>query len=317
VRRWQTLAALVLVLLAACTSTHRAPVEDRGSAAGPGIFNTATPGGQYRVVEGDTVYSIAWRYGLDYRRLAAANGITAPYTIRQGQMIALREADPGLAAADRGQVGVIPPTIPAGGSAGGAIAYPTGPAARSRPTQPSSPVATPLPGPGPSPRGVDPLPAPAGTPATPVPVAPPERLATTTPPPVVAVPPMPVTVGSGDWSWPGNGPVLRGFSSGSGPKGIDIGGTRGDPVTAVAAGTVVYSGSGIPGYGQLLIIKHSETYLSAYAHNDRLLVDEGASVAPGQRIADMGSSGTNSVKLHFQIRRDGKPIDPLPLLPRR
>jgi lipoprotein NlpD len=100
-------------------------------------------------------------------------------------------------------------------------------------------------------------------------------------------------------------------------KGIDISGNRGDPVVAVAAGTVVYAGTGIVGLGELLIVKHNEIYLSAYGHNDALLVAEGEIVAAGQTIARKGSSGTDTVKLHFEIRKAGKPIDPQRLLPRR
>ena len=100
-------------------------------------------------------------------------------------------------------------------------------------------------------------------------------------------------------------------------KGIDLGGKLGEPVLAAAAGQVVYSGSGLRGYSKLLIVKHNETFLSAYAHNDRLLVKEGDFVKVGQRIADMGSSGTDRVKLHFEIRRDGTPVDPIKFLPRR
>jgi lipoprotein NlpD len=110
--------------------------------------------------------------------------------------------------------------------------------------------------------------------------------------------------------------VTRGYSE-SVHKGIDIGGTRGEPVVAVAAGKVVYSGTGIVGFGELLIIKHNEEYLSAYGHNDQLLVTEGQTVAAGQTIAEKGSSGTDTVKLHFEIRKEGKPIDPQRVLPRR
>lgn len=118
------------------------------------------------------------------------------------------------------------------------------------------------------------------------------------------------------WRWPTSGPVTRGYSEGV-HKGIDIGGEHGDPVTAVAAGKVVYAGTGIAGFGELLIIKHNEVYLSAYGHNDELLVAEGDIVVAGQAVAKKGNSGTDSVKLHFQIREEGKPIDPLRLLPRR
>jgi lipoprotein NlpD len=118
------------------------------------------------------------------------------------------------------------------------------------------------------------------------------------------------------WRWPAKGKVIRGFS-GTVHKGIDIDGKAGDPVRAVAPGMVVYSGSGIVGYGNLLIVKHNELYLSAYGHNKRLLVKEGESVKAGQQIAKKGSSATNTVKLHFEIRREGKPVNPDKLLPGR
>jgi lipoprotein NlpD len=110
--------------------------------------------------------------------------------------------------------------------------------------------------------------------------------------------------------------VTRGYS-GSVHKGIDIGGQRGDAIHAVAPGKVVYAGTGIVGFGELLIIKHNDVYLSAYGHNDRLLVREGQVVQAGQKIAEKGSSGTDTVKLHFEIRKEGKPIDPQRVLPRR
>ena len=118
------------------------------------------------------------------------------------------------------------------------------------------------------------------------------------------------------WRWPTSGRVIRGYSS-SVHKGIDIGGQRGDAINAVAAGKVVYAGTGIVGFGELLIVKHNEVYLSAYGHNSRLLVAEGTTVRAGQKIAEKGSSGTDRVKLHFEIRKEGKPIDPQRVLPRR
>jgi lipoprotein NlpD len=118
------------------------------------------------------------------------------------------------------------------------------------------------------------------------------------------------------WRWPASGPVTRGYSS-SVHKGIDIAGNRGDPIYAVADGTVVYAGTGIVGFGELVIIKHNDIYISAYGHNDRLLVRENDVVGAGQIIAEKGSSGTDTVKLHFEIRKEGKPIDPVKLLPAR
>jgi lipoprotein NlpD len=120
------------------------------------------------------------------------------------------------------------------------------------------------------------------------------------------------------WQWPASGPILRRFDGEvSGKKGISIGGTHGNQVRAAAAGKVVYTGSGLVGYGRLIILKHNNTYLSAYGHNRDLFVQEGAEVRAGQVIADMGSSGTNRIQLHFEIRRNGKPVDPLRYLPRR
>lgn len=118
------------------------------------------------------------------------------------------------------------------------------------------------------------------------------------------------------WLWPTKGRVIKNFSAGDqGNKGIDIAGQRGQPITSTANGTVVYSGNALRGYGNLVIIKHNDNYLSAYAHNERLLVHEGQSVKAGQKIATMGSSGTNSVRLHFEIRYQGKSVNPKRYLP--
>lgn len=120
------------------------------------------------------------------------------------------------------------------------------------------------------------------------------------------------------WSWPSKGSVIETYSlSGNVNKGIDLAGRKGEPVFAAADGKVVYSGTGLVGYGNLVIIKHNETYLSAYAHNSRLLVKEGDSTKAGQKIAEIGSTGTNRDKLHFEIRRDGKPVNPMQYLPKR
>lgn len=269
--RWLT--ALVLCSLLACGSNPPAPIEDR--------YNRATSSSSatgYQVQRGDTLYSIAFRYGMDYRKVAAANNIPAPYTIYPGQKLTLREA----------------------------------------------PVPVPPPAPRPRPSTVTkPAPAPKAPPAgTTVAVS----RAITNPPAVTKSSSTTVTkstpnatyTGStvSSWRWPASGRVTRGYSS-SVHKGIDIAGKRGDPIVAVAAGRVVYSGTGIVGFGELLIVKHNELYLSAYGHNDRLLVAEGDTVGAGQKIAEKGSSGTDTVKLHFEIRKEGKPIDPMRLLPRR
>lgn len=120
------------------------------------------------------------------------------------------------------------------------------------------------------------------------------------------------------WLWPASGPVVDKFESNKGlHKGIDIGGKLGEPVNSAAAGEVVYAGEGLRGYGKLIIIKHSDKYLSAYGHNHKILVAEGDNVSAGQKIALLGSSGTDKVKLHFEIRYEGRPIDPLSKLPKR
>jgi lipoprotein NlpD len=134
--------------------------------------------------------------------------------------------------------------------------------------------------------------------------------------PAAAVPEAPkVVADTGSWIWPANGKVLGGFGE-AGGKGVDIAGNAGDPVKAVAEGKVVYVGTGLRGYGQMVIVKHDSTYLTAYAHNQKLLVTEGQSVTQGQKIAEMGSSDSDRVKLHFEVRKLGKPVDPSGYLPR-
>jgi lipoprotein NlpD len=118
------------------------------------------------------------------------------------------------------------------------------------------------------------------------------------------------------WIWPSSGPVLAGFDEAKN-KGVDIGGAAGDPVLASADGKVVYAGAGLRGYGNLIILKHNNTYLTAYAHNQTLLVKEDQSVKKGQKIAEMGNSDSDRVKLHFEVRRQGKPVDPSKYLPAR
>ena len=119
------------------------------------------------------------------------------------------------------------------------------------------------------------------------------------------------------WEWPAQGRLLYGFGQGANQKGVGIEGRSGQPVLAAAAGKVVYSGSGLRGYGKLIIVKHNASYLSVYAHNSQILVKEGQTVAKGQKIAEIGSTDSDRVALHFEIRRLGKPIDPLQYLPEK
>ncbi|MFJ9989241.1 peptidoglycan DD-metalloendopeptidase family protein [Pseudomonas putida] len=260
-------------LLAGCSSTGSsgARVVDRNNAAPKRPTVTS---GQYVVKPGDTLFSIAFRYGWDYKELAARNGISAPYTIRPGQPIRFSS-----------------------GAGGTTTVVSSGPSSSSRTTVIRRPVGTQTP----------PV-TNSDKPATPSPA--------TTAPTVTQVPAAERAVGG--WTWPANGVLIGKFASnGSLNKGIDIAGDLGQPVFAASDGAVVYAGSGLRGYGELIIIKHNDTYVSAYGHNRRLMVREGQQVKAGQTIAEMGSTGTDRVKLHFEIRRQGKPVDPLQFLPRR
>lgn len=281
---------LLLIGLVGCGgSDTRAPVEDRQSRLGPA-------GDSYTVQRGDTLYSIAFRYRLDFRRLAAANGIPAPYTIYPGQRIRLKEGALQEVALHRSA----PPTPPT-------PATPRAPAV-TRPVLPATPP--------PAASASTPAAATAYPARPPAPVKKPVPVTKPSPVPDNNSAAAPVGGPVRAWRWPTAGRVIRGYSP-SVHKGIDIDGSRGDAVNAVADGVVVYSGTGIVGFGELLIVKHNEEYLSAYGHNQRLLVKEGERVSAGQKIAEKGSSGTDSVKLHFEIRREGKPVDPQALLPRR
>lgn len=218
------------------------------------------------VRKGDTLYSIAFDAGLDYRAVARWNGINPPYVIAPGRKLRLRPP-PGYTL----------PTRPASGSRPGTAA-----------TQPSASGSTPTSG------------------------------STSTSTAARQPAPEPPSTSSGavdSWLWPARGTIIRGFSQDSANPGIDIAGQEGDPVKSAAGGRVVYSGDGLRGYGQLIIVKHNETFLSAYAHNRKLLVREGDQVQRGQPIAEMGSTGTNRVKLHFEIRKQGTAVDPLQYLP--
>ncbi len=260
--RWAVLLVFTLLFLSGCAgSPNYAPVSDLHSPP------ERTPD-SYVVRSGDTLYSIAFRYGLDFRGLAAANGIGSNYQIFPGQR--LRMDDKAIAVAS------VPP---------------------SRPSQPSERTAS-------RPSNV------AAKPISPPP-RPPEGTSKTQSQVLE-------TTEISAWQWPTEGSIVRGFNASQyAHKGIDIAGKQEQPVKAVANGVVVYAGSGLVGYGKLLIVKHSERYLSAYAHNNRLMVKEGESIRQGQTIALMGDTGTDSTKLHFEIRKDGKPIDPVSLLPKR
>ncbi len=299
---------LGFALLAACSSRTPAPVTEArppavsqkpvdkpGEPSAAAEAPKAVEGRTHVIARGETLISIALQYGLDYRELAAWNNIENPNVIKVGDQLRLTAPGSEPAAA---------PAVP----------------------KPGEPVATPLvatPAP-PSPPSntdkfkVDPkavkLPysdaayaklaaegaAPAAVPAAPT-------------APVPATPAAVPASGDPDWAWPVKGKLLSTFTDVN--KGIDIAGTRNAPVLAAAAGKVIYNQSGLRGYGRLVIIKHSDTWLSAYAHNEKVLVMEGQSIKKGEKIAEMGSSDTDTVKLHFEIRKQGKPVDPMKFLP--
>ena len=301
----------------------------------------------YVVKRGDTLRQIATELGLDARDLAAWNNLENVNVIRVGQV--LRLSPPGselaMTAAPAAPGTTITPlrTAPAPTSADPKAASPG--AATPAPATPVAPAAAAVP----PPRAGDAL-----TRASPKAVKEPwseqamreiartgggldaaiakaePRPATPAPAPPTATPPAPVASAPAasaspapspgddeglDWVWPAKGKLVAQFSESASLKGIDIAGSAGDAVVASAPGRVVYAGSGLRGYGKLVIIKHNATYLTAYAHNRDILVKEGQQVTRGQKIAEMGSSDADRVKLHFEIRRLGKPMDPLRFLP--
>ncbi len=287
-------AAAALLLLAACSTEPRV-IAVRSYQAPPPAPARQHPErpGYYRVVAGDTLYSIAFRHQMDYRELARINGIGPPYTIYPGQELRLRGSAPPPA-----------PFVPAPATprAGGSAPPPAGVAS-------SAAVATVASTPG--------VPASAGSGTAAWPAPPPGM-----PGEAASAPPAPAgptrTVDGIRWRWPAEGRLLQGFQADQpGRQGVDIGGHMGQPVYAAASGVVVYSGSGLTGYGELVIIKHNDEFLSAYGHNSVRLVKEGQHVVAGQQIAEMGNTGAPRVELHFEIRRNGQPLDPLDFLPRR
>jgi lipoprotein NlpD len=294
-----TVAVLVVAALAGCAGTPSAPVIEREVGARPAApavraIPDARPA-TYVVKRGDTLHGIALDHGLDYRELADWNGISNPNVIRPGDTLRLRGPD----AAPAGVVQVKPVTT-------------AGPVA-SRPLE-SRPMGS----------GAE-TPAAAMKPdqSTIARIEPRRAEPKAEAPKAESPPAAPVPKREGDdeedgvdWSWPASGKLVAKFVDPEN-KGVDIAVRLGDPVLASAPGRVVYSGSGLRGYGKLIIIKHNKTYLSAYAHNDKILVKEGQSVSKGQKIGEAGATDTDTPKLHFEIRRMGKPVDPMKYLPER
>lgn len=302
-------SALLLILVGCASPGHRAPVEDRsrtgtsGSSATtaaprvlPGAENAGKPG-YYTVKPGDTLIRISLDAGQNWRDLAAWNNLENPNLIEVGQVLR-----------------VVPPTADAGAAGSSAIASAkpiTSPKIESRaldskgvPAKGASGVAS----------------GAASTAASGAASAASSGAAASAAEPKDAGKEV-AKDSSKDtdepaWGWPANGPTIGTFEEGK-RKGLAIGGKAGDPVLAAADGRVVYAGSGLRGYGNLIIIKHNGEYLTAYAHNQTLLVKEDQAVRKGQKIAEMGSTDTDRVQLHFEIRKQGKPIDPAKQLPSR
>lgn len=262
----------------------------------------------YHIVQqGDTLYSVSFRYQRDYHDVAAWNGLQPPYALKAGQQLRvapLRQPSHGerLAAAL--------------GPGGRPIANPA-PASPARtmeaPARSEEAVTIPLE----SSRTAPPTSASAPSRALPgSSVATPPMIARVEPPPAATALKPPAAGAVPIWQWPVHRADARIEPA---RKGLEIRAARGEPVYAAADGRVVYGGTGIPHFGNLIIIKHDERFLSAYAHNERLLVTEGTQVRAGQQIAEMGDSGTGAqdVKLHFEIRLDGSPVDPMQYLPYR
>lgn len=274
---------LLSVGLAACSTTkHNAPVTERT------IGSTSTPVRQaedrtyYTVKKGDTLYRIALDFGQSYSELVTWNNLSDPNDIKVGQV--LRVAQPDM------------PSARSGGAQVGAVSTSSGVETRS--------LSAPAPVAGSNktePHG-DKRPYSDATMA---------GMQKGDEKPEAAN----GDEGAVSWMWPADGKVVSNFDDSK--KGIDIAGKSGQPVLAAGAGKVMYAGSGIRGYGNLVIVKHTSTLLSAYAHNKTISVKEGQTVSKGQKIAEMGDSDADAVKLHFEIRQQGKPVDPAKFLPAR
>jgi lipoprotein NlpD len=293
----------LLAVLTGCAAPNqpdrRAPVVDRSPVSAsrgplttapvapaanpvvlpPGTENAGRPG-YYTVKPGDTLIRIGLDSGQNWRDLQAWNSLTDPNRIEVGQVL---RVVPPVAETSVAANAVVQTASSGGEAPASTNAVNTG-MVQGRSLD--APVA------------VAPAAASAGLPVSP------------------ARPAAPVASDEVAFVWPANGPVVDPFDE-SRNKGVGIGGRAGEPVLAAADGRVVYAGAGLRGYGNLVILKHNNTYLTAYAHNQSLLVREDQSVRQGQKIAEMGSSDSDRVKLHFEVRRQGKPVDPLKHLPSR
>lgn len=314
------LCFVACAMLACSTSRNPAPIVDRASRPEARPAAPLTPGastasaggarhmdshGYYTVKKGDTLYQIALEFGQSYRDLVSWNNLSTANDIRVDQVLR-----------------VIPPNAAAGAVQTGSVAGTSGIEVRPLSTPPASTaVTTPLTSNKTGPRGEK---RPYSEAAL-AEMQKPESAVTVTEnrtesPRPSEKPVETVAAPNGEdaavsWKWPTDGKILGTFNEGR--KGIDIGGKAGQPVLAASGGKVMYAGSGIRGYGNLVIVKHTNTLLSAYAHNKTILVKEGQNVNQGDKIAEMGNTDSDAVKLHFEIRQQGKPVDPSKFLPNR
>lgn len=307
-----------LLALAGCATNTPAPVVER-SAPSAEAAATATKN-TYVVKRGDTVYSIAREHKMDFRELIALNSIESPNRISPGTVLKVKPtAD--AANGDSAVVSTAPivsdvvETRPLGEAGASAPAAENPRADANTDSLKREPKAGKEPYSDEALARAQNMIAAAGPGA----VKAAEPAATNGGEVKPDTKPAEAAVAGPDevsWIWPANGKIVGTFSEG-GIKGVDIAGKAGDPVIAASDGKIVYSGTGLRGYGKLVIIKHNATYLSAYAHNQTILVKEGQTVSKGQKIAEMGNSDAEQVMLHFEVRRQGKPVDPLKYLPQR
>ncbi|TXI19559.1 MAG: LysM peptidoglycan-binding domain-containing protein [Nitrosomonas sp.] len=323
------LIAIALFMMSGCASQSPAPVVDRGGKTditGLASKPTDTSGQNdqiYIVQKGDTMYGIALNHGLDMKKLAEWNNITDINAIRPGQKLivslARENSQPTLYALPQRPIEttIAPdeqPVISIPDEDSSAMAsnvkrnLKTGPKAFKLPYSEQNVARLKNPD-----NQNNALPVTQAALASPTLEAAKNNRIEVAPQPAVTKSDKTINHSDAEWIWPTNGSLLSSFSKNS--KGVKISGQAGQPILASADGEVVYSGHGLRGYGNLIIIKHNNTFLSAYAHNSKLLVKEGESVKKGQKIAEMGNTDTDTTQLHFEIRKHGKPVDPMDYLP--
>ena len=276
------ISVFFLLLLQGCHRHYR-PIQNADPETGI-VKRQLNTDGSYYVRPGDTLYAIAFSYGLDPMDVAQLNGISSPFTIYPGQKLKLTGSSAGQGSTEPAGVKVAPAKAP-GQVTTKTVKSPVS-STRAESTPGKAPVVSTSPG---AAKESSSKTAPAGNKADPT-----------------------------SWKWPTDGRVIRSFIAGDPARnGLDITGKEGQAITASSGGQVVYSGNGLIGYGELIIVKHSEKMLSAYAHNRVRLVKEGDQVWAGQKIAEMGRNSSNEPLLHFEIRAMGKPVNPMNYLPAR